>query len=87
MQNKSIQISPSIHEYLLTHGYTENFSVTPIAGAGSGRRYFRISDGNKACVLQVSAEVNEDFKHFVEYSKTFREYALPVPRILRKAKG
>ena len=51
MQNDSIQISPSIHEYLLTHGYTDKFSVTPIAGAGSGRRYFRIADGERKSVL------------------------------------
>ena len=81
MQNDMIKISPSIHEFLLTHGYTENFTVTPIAGAGSGRRYFRIAGGERQSVLQVSAEVNEDFKHFVEYSKTFREYGLPVPRV------
>ena len=81
MQNESIQISPTIHEFLLSHGYTENFSVTPIAGAGSGRRYFRIADGERMSVLQVSAEANDDFKHFAEYSKTFREYGLPVPRV------
>ena len=81
MQNDIINISPSIHEFLLTHGYTENFTVTPIAGAGSGRRYFRIASDERKSVLQVSAEVNEDFKHFVEYSKTFREYGLPVPRV------
>ena len=81
MQNDIIKISPSIHEFLLTHGYTENFTVTPIAGAGSGRRYFRIASDERKSVLQVSAEVNEDFKHFVEYSKTFREYGLPVPRV------
>ena len=49
-----IKISPSIHEFLLTHGYTENFTVTPIAGAGSGRRYFRIAGGERQSVLQVS---------------------------------
>ena len=81
MQNDLIQISPKIHEFLLTHGYTTNFSITPIAGAGSGRRYFRIQDGERTSVLQVSSEVNEDFKHFVEYSKAFREYALPVTRV------
>ncbi len=81
MQNDLIKISPTIHEYLLTHGYTDNFTVSPIAGAGSGRRYYRIEDGCRTSILQVSAEVNDDFKHFVEYSKAFREYALPVTRV------
>lgn len=81
MTNDSLQISQKIREFLLTHGYSENFSISPIAGAGSGRQYFRIADGSRSCVLQVSAEVNDDFKHFVEFSRTFREYGLPVTRI------
>ena len=52
MQNDMIKISPSIHEFLLTHGYTENFTVTPIAGAGSGRRYFRIASDERKSVQE-----------------------------------
>ena len=81
MSNESLQISPVIKGYLLSRGYTENFTVSPIAGAGSGRQYFRISEGGKSCVLQVCAEVNEDFRHFVDFSKTFRSYGLPVPQV------
>ena len=36
MSNESLQISPVIKGYLLSRGYTENFTVSPIAGAGSG---------------------------------------------------
>ena len=81
MSNESLQISPVIKGYLLSRGYTENFTVSPIAGAGSGRQYFRISEGSKSCVLQVCAEVNDDFRHCVEYSTTFRDFGLLVTRI------
>ena len=81
MSNESLQISPVIKGYLLSRGYTENFTVSPIAGAGSGRQYFRISEDKRSCVLQVCAEVNDDFRHFVDYSKTFRNYGLPVPQV------
>jgi len=81
MSNESLQISSVIKGYLLSRGYTESFTVSPIAGAGSGRQYFRISEGAKSCVLQVCAEVNDDFRHFVDYSKTFRNYGLPVPQV------
>lgn len=81
MKNENLQISSKIREFLFTHGYSENFTVQSIAGAGSGRQYFRIADGDRKCVLQVSAEVNDDFKHFVEYSKVFRSYDLPVTRV------
>ena len=74
-------VSPVIKKFLLSHGYSENFELTSIAGAGSGRQYYRISDGKRSCVLQVCAEVNDDFKHFVEFSKTFRDFGLPVTRI------
>ena len=81
MSNESLQISPVIKDYLLSRCYSENFTVSSIAGAGSGRQYFRISEGSRSCVLQVCAEVNDDFRHFVDYSKTFRNYGLPVPQV------
>jgi len=81
MSNESLQISPVIKGYLLSRGYTENFTVSPIAGAGSGRQYFRISEEKRSCVLQVCAEVNDDFRHFVDYSKTFRDFGLPVTQV------
>ena len=81
MSNESLQISPVIKDYLLSRGYSENFTVSSIAGAGSGRQYFRISEGSRSCVLQVCAEVNDDFRHFVDYSKTFRDFGLPVTRV------
>ena len=81
MSNESLQISPVIKGCLLSRGYTENFTVSPIAGAGSGRQYFRISEEKRSCVLQVCAEVNDDFRHFVDYSKTFRDFGLPVTQV------
>lgn len=81
MNNENFKISDKIQGFLLTHDYPADFTVTSIAGAGSGRQYFRIDGGKRSSVLQVCAEVNDDFKHFVEYSKTFREYNLPVPRV------
>lgn len=81
MNTENISISQKIQDFLATHGYSTGYTIEPIAGAGSGRRYFRIKSESRSSVLQVSAEVNEDFKRFVEYSKTFREYKLPVPRV------
>ena len=36
MNTESLQISPVIKDYLLSRGYSENFTVSSIAGAGSG---------------------------------------------------
>lgn len=81
MNKEELVISPKISEYLLAHGYSNGFEVEPIAGAGSGRRYYRIKNSERSCVIQVSPAINDDFNRFVEYSKTFLEYKLPVPRV------
>ena len=80
MNNDTLQISPKIQDFLSSHGYND-LTVTPIAGAGSGRQYFRIESGDRSSVLQISAEVNDDFKRFVEYSRTLRDFSLPVTRV------
>ena len=74
-------VSPAVHDYLINHGYKADYEISTIAGAGSGRRYYRISGNQLSCVLQVSSAVDEDFKRFVDYSVSFLEFGLPVPRI------
>ncbi|MCQ2125579.1 MAG: phosphotransferase [Fibrobacter sp.] len=74
-------VSSAVKDFLLSHGYAADFEISTIAGAGSGRKYYRIASGDRSCVLQVSAVVDDDFKRFVDYSETFAEYGLPVPRV------
>ena len=81
MNCDDLKISDKIRDYLGSHGYGADFSVESIAGAGSGRRYYRISSGERVSVLQVSSELNEDFKKFVENSQVFRAAGLPVPKL------
>ena len=81
MNGEELKISEKIKGYLGSHGYADDFFVESIAGAGSGRRYYRISSGERSSVLQVSAEVNDDFKKFVEYSQVFKAEGLPVPKL------
>ncbi len=81
MNGEELNISEKIKGYLSSHGYAADFSIETIAGAGSGRRYYRISSGERSSVLQVSAEVNDDFKKFVEYSQVFKAEGLPVPKL------
>ena len=81
MNCDDLKISDKIRDYLGSHGYGADFSVESIAGAGSGRRYYRISSGERTSVLQVSAELNEDFKKFVENSQVFKGAGLPVPKL------
>ncbi len=81
MNCDDLKISDKIRDYLGSHGYGADFSVESIAGAGSGRRYYRISSGERTSVLQVSSELNEDFKKFVENSQVFRAAGLPVPKL------
>ncbi len=73
-------VSPVIEKYLKSRGYAD-YEVTSIAGAGSGRKYYRIASGKQSAVLQVSASVDEDFKRFVDYAEAFNSFGLPVPKI------
>jgi hypothetical protein len=73
-------VSPVIQKYLLTHDYVD-YKVTPIAGAGSGRKYYRIATEKRSSVLQVSASVDDDFKRFVDYAEAFNSFGLPVPKV------
>ena len=81
MNGEELIISEKIKDYRSSHGYAAVFSTGTIAGAGSGRRYYRMSSGERSSVLQVSAEVNDDFKKFVEYSQVFKAEGLPVPKL------
>lgn len=74
-------VSSAVNGFLLSHGYAADYEISNIAGAGSGRRYYRIASGKRSCVLQVSASVDDDFKRFVDYSTSFKDYGLPVPQI------
>ncbi|MCF0215308.1 MAG: phosphotransferase [Fibrobacteraceae bacterium] len=86
MNNEELIISEKINGFLATHGYVEKLEISSIAGAGSGRRYYRVKSGSKVSVLQVNPELGdekkkEDFDRFVDYSKTFREIGIAVPRV------
>ena len=71
-------VSPVIEKFLKSRGYAD-YEITPIAGAGSGRKYYRIASAKQSAVLQVSASVDEDFKRFVDYAEAFGSFGLPVP--------
>ena len=73
-------VSPVIEKYLKSRG-SADYDITPISGAGSGRKYYRIASAKQSAVLQVSASVDEDFKRFVDYADAFNSFGLPVPKI------
>ncbi|GHV14214.1 hypothetical protein AGMMS49938_09960 [Fibrobacterales bacterium] len=49
--------------------------------AGSGRTYYRMSEGKHSLILQQSHENDIDFERFVRYGKLFDDLDLPVPEI------
>jgi len=75
------QISPKIRRSLESKGFSVNATWTLAGSAGSGRKYFRVSEGEKTAILQTNASANEDFEHFVSYGKSFSDFNLPTPNI------
>lgn len=56
-------------------------SVEPIAGAGSNRRYFRLS-GADTTLIGVEGTDRRENEAFVYLSRHFRQAELPVPEVL-----
>ena len=56
-------------------------NVTPLAGAGSNRRYCRLEIDGRSCVGTVGTDVKEN-EAFIALSRHFRAKGLPVPEVL-----
>jgi len=77
-----VNIAPTIWEWLRNEGgVSENLKVEHAGEAGSARRYFRLSSGEKSWMLQHSNSQDPEFEHFVNYAKKFEALDLPAPRI------
>ena len=65
MTLESLQISSKIIHTLESKGFSAKATWTLAGSAGSGRKYFRIREGEKTAILQTNDSANEDFEHFV----------------------
>ncbi len=81
MMHELPQIAPKILRTLESKGFSANAKWTLAGSAGSGRKYFRVCEGEKTAILQTNASVGEDFEHFVSYGKSFSDFNLPTPAI------
>ena len=59
----------------------EPADVSPVAGDGSVRRYWRFRDDDGATALAAYGPDRDENRAFVSFSRTFREIGLPVPEI------
>lgn len=75
------EIAPKIQKTLDSRGFTAGGKWSLAGSAGSARKYFRISEGEKSAILQTNPSADEDFKRFVSYGKSFRAFGLPTPEI------
>lgn len=75
------QIAPKILRSLESKGFTAKAAWSLAGSAGSGRQYYRITEGEKTAILQTNASASEDFEHFVSYGKSFNDFSLPTPEI------
>lgn len=74
-------VSPKIRRALENRGFSPSAEWTLAGSAGSGRRYFRVSDGEKTGILQTNLSAGEDFERFVSYGKSFSAFGLSTPEI------
>ncbi|MCG8468231.1 MAG: phosphotransferase [Gemmatimonadetes bacterium] len=55
--------------------------VSPVAGDGSARRYWRLAAEDGTSALAAHGPDREENRAFLSFSRTFRELGLPVPEI------
>ena len=77
----NIPVSSQILRVIESRGFSSSSTSTLAGSAGSGRKYYRVSDGEKTAILQTNASANEDFEHFVSFGKSFSAFSLPTPEI------
>jgi len=70
---------------IISEGYRELFGnsdlkITPLPGAGSDRRYFRIINGGKSIIGAYNANLDEN-EAFIGFTNHFSKKGLPVPEI------
>ena len=56
-------------------------NITPLAGAGSNRQYFRV-EGEGESLIAVIGTNQEENEAFIDLSKRFKQGNLPVPAVL-----
>lgn len=55
-------------------------SITELPGAGSNRKYFRLTNGNTSLIGVIGTDTEEN-KAFISLSEHFQKKELPVPRV------
>ena len=70
-----------IDEFLAAHGWA-GARVVPLAGDASFRRYFRVLDEQRQCVLMDAPPPHEDPRPFVAVAEWLTSVGLNAPRIL-----
>ena len=56
--------------------------ITPLAGGGGDRKYYRLYTADGRSVVGVIADNTADSRAFVELSEVFSRNGIPVPRVL-----
>lgn len=72
---------PFAPDFLAAHGW-EGAEIRPLAGDASFRRYFRVVDGDRRCVLMDAPPPHEDPRPFVAVAEWLAEAGLSPPAIL-----
>ncbi len=75
------QVSSKILRVLENRGFGASAKWSLAGSAGSGRRYFRIAEGENSAILQTNLLKGEDFDRFVSYGKSFSAFGFPTPEI------
>lgn len=75
------EISPVLVTFLAGEGFDAGCSIALAGTAGSGRVYYRLGNGERTVVLQVSQKDDPDFGRFLRITQFYRMLRFPVPHV------
>ena len=70
--------SEKLNEFLNDFFEGKKFDFDEICKGGSDRKFYRVSNLNKSCILSISSDF-EEYRYYCAFARYFREHGICVP--------
>ena len=71
-------VSERVKDFLNSFFEGNDFDFDEICKGGSDRKFYRVFDKNKSCILSVSSNL-EEYRYYNVFAHYFKEHGIPVP--------
>ena len=71
-------LSEKLNEFLNIFFEGKTFDINEICKGGSDRKFYRVSNENKSCILSISSDLAE-YRYYSSFANYFKKQNVPVP--------